>query len=242
MPGARIPVEVDDLTPEWFSEVLQRDITRVDVVDRHSGTTGRVRLTLFDAADLPGHVFVKLPPFDAEQRAFVNAVGMGVTEARFYRDLAGEVGLRVPESLYAEFSSEDGYVMVLEDLKASGCRFPAQDDVDIEFRTRDIVEQLAGFHAGTGRATASRRMATWRGSRPSRPDRAMVGRPSCAWPSTATPTGFPTSSDRSPSCTSSGRATSSRCTGKGRARSSTVTRTSATSSSTGRARDFSTGR
>ncbi|MGH8977735.1 MAG: phosphotransferase family protein, partial [Acidimicrobiia bacterium] len=147
MPGARIPVEVDDLTPEWFSEVLQRDITRIDVLDRHSGTTGRVRLTLFDAADLPGHVFVKLPPFDAEQRAFVNAVGMGVTEARFYRDLAGEVGLRVPESLYAEFSSEDGYVMVLEDLEASGCRFPAQDDVDIEFRARDIVEQLAGFHA-----------------------------------------------------------------------------------------------
>jgi hypothetical protein len=92
-------------------------------------------------------VFVKLPPFDAAQRAFVNAIGMGVTEARFYRDLAGEVGLRVPGSWYAEFAGSDQYVMVLEDLEASGCRFPCEDDDDIEFRARDIVEQLAGFHA-----------------------------------------------------------------------------------------------
>jgi len=38
-------------------------------------------------------------------------------------------------------------VMVLEDLTASGCRFPAASDADIEIRARDVVDQLAALHA-----------------------------------------------------------------------------------------------
>jgi hypothetical protein len=37
--------------------------------------------------------------------------------------------------------------MVLEDLEASGCRFPSPNDDDIEARAHDIVEQLASLHA-----------------------------------------------------------------------------------------------
>jgi Phosphotransferase enzyme family len=92
-------------------------------------------------------VFVKLSPFDAAQRVFVNEVGMGVAEARFYRDLAAEVPLRVPRPWFADFDGDDRYVMVLEDLESSGCRFPTRDDTDLDFRARDIVEQLARLHA-----------------------------------------------------------------------------------------------
>jgi hypothetical protein len=47
------------------------------------------------------------------------------------------------------FADTDGdrYVMVLEDLVASACRFPTPDDADIARRARDIVEQLAVLHA-----------------------------------------------------------------------------------------------
>jgi len=38
-------------------------------------------------------------------------------------------------------------VMLLEDLQASGCRFPTRGDTDIESRIFDIVEQLARLHA-----------------------------------------------------------------------------------------------
>jgi hypothetical protein len=41
----------------------------------------------------------------------------------------------------------ESYVMVLEDLVASGCRFPHPTDDDIAARARDIVEQLAALHA-----------------------------------------------------------------------------------------------
>jgi aminoglycoside phosphotransferase (APT) family kinase protein len=142
-----LPVDVADLTPAWFSEALGRDVSEVDVLDRHSGTTGRAHVALRGETGLPATVFVKLAPFDEQQRVFVNMVGMGVAEARFYRDLGSEVPVRVPRAWFADYDADDRYVMVFEDLVASGCRFPHPDDPDIEARARDIVEQLAALHA-----------------------------------------------------------------------------------------------
>jgi hypothetical protein len=49
--------------------------------------------------------------------------------------------------LIADTDDDDGYVMVLEDLVAAGCRFPNPTDDDIADRALDIVEQLAALHA-----------------------------------------------------------------------------------------------
>ena len=38
---------------------------------------------------------------------------------------------------------DDGYVMLLEDLEASGCRFPRPDDSDVIAVVESIVEELA---------------------------------------------------------------------------------------------------
>jgi len=142
-----LPVDVEDLTAPWFSSVLGHDVTAVEVLDRSSGTTGRARIALSGEPGVPPTVFVKLPPFDELQRKFVTSVGMGEAEARFYRDLAAEVPVRVPRTFFADTDDADGYVMVLEDLVASGCRFPNPTDDDIESRALDIVEQLAVLHA-----------------------------------------------------------------------------------------------
>jgi aminoglycoside phosphotransferase (APT) family kinase protein len=147
-----IPLEVSELTPEWLSEAMDAEVTSVTVLDRHSGTTGRAHLALTGHPSIPPTVFAKLAPFDIGQREFVNVQGMGVAEARLYRDLAPELPVRVPRPWYAEFEGDgtgvdDRYVMLLEDLQASGCRFPSRDDSDIEARIFDIVEQLARLHA-----------------------------------------------------------------------------------------------
>jgi len=141
-----LPLDVADLTPEWFSAALERDVDEARLLDRSSGTTGRAQVALSGEPSVPATVFVKLAPFDERQRAFVTSVGMGVAEARFYRDLAAEVPVRVPGVWFAE-TDGDRYVMVLEDLVASGCRFPHPTDDDIAWRARDIVEQLAALHA-----------------------------------------------------------------------------------------------
>jgi Ser/Thr protein kinase RdoA (MazF antagonist) len=150
-----IPVEVAEITPGWLSDVLDTEVTGIEVLEAHSGTTGRARIGLTyadDAGDRPSSVFVKLAPFDPRQRTFVDLVGLGTAEARFYRDVAGEVPVRVPAVHHASVDdqAEDGggrYVMVLEDLVASGCRLPSPSDADVADSVAAIVDALARLHA-----------------------------------------------------------------------------------------------
>ena len=58
VPPDVLPLDVDALTPEWFSSVLQRDVTDAELLDRHSGTTGRAKVGLRGAPDLPAHHYV----------------------------------------------------------------------------------------------------------------------------------------------------------------------------------------
>lgn len=146
MERTSLPTEIEELRPEWFARVLDREVFAARVLERSSGTTGRARVALRGAPDVPATVFVKLPPFDERQRKLVDKTGMGVAEARFYRDLAEELPVRVPGVWFAD-TDELGYVMVLEDLVSSGCRFPTPNDADIAARALDIVEQLAALHA-----------------------------------------------------------------------------------------------
>jgi hypothetical protein len=145
-----IPVEVDDVTPTWLSEVLGLDVVATEVLDQHSGTTGRARVALTYGSGIDGEcprsLFVKLAPFDEKQRRFVAQTGLGTAEARFYRDVAAGVPVRVPAVLFAALD-DDGYVMLLEDLEASGCRFPRPDDDDIVVVVDAIVAALAELHA-----------------------------------------------------------------------------------------------
>lgn len=133
-----IPVDVDELTPAWFSTALDAAVTRVDVIDSHSGTTGRAKVHLESGGALPDTLFCKLAPFTAKQRAFLDFTGIGVMEARFYEELAPELPVRLPRCWHA---ANDGraYVMVLEDLDASGCTYSSDP--------HSTIEELAHLHA-----------------------------------------------------------------------------------------------
>jgi Ser/Thr protein kinase RdoA (MazF antagonist) len=141
-----IPVEVDEVTPAWLSDALGADVRTASVLDAHSGTTGRARLAIDGDGTLPPSLFVKLAPFDERQRRFVDAVGLGPAEARFYAELGATVPVRVPATLHAA-TDGDRYVMVLEDLVASGCRFPRLQDDDVADLVGRIVDELAALHA-----------------------------------------------------------------------------------------------
>ena len=148
-----IPVEVEDLTAEWLTEVLQERapgavVTRVEVLDTSSGTTGRARLRLeSDDERVPDTVFVKLPPFSEERRAMVNAAGMGVTEARFYEEVAALVPVRTPGALHAAHDADGGYVMVLEDLSVAGATQPTQEESDAAEFAGQVMDAFAELHA-----------------------------------------------------------------------------------------------
>ena len=149
---ASIPVDVQDITASWLQEVMRRhapgaSLRAIDVVEAHSGTTGRARVALtHDDPRLPDSVFVKLAPFDVGQRAFVEQQGMGRAEARFYAEIAGEVPVPHPRPWYAAHDDAGRYVMVLEDLVPAGATYPTQRDVDASFVERTI-DAMAALHA-----------------------------------------------------------------------------------------------
>jgi aminoglycoside phosphotransferase (APT) family kinase protein len=146
--GIAIPAQVSELTATWFSQALDCPVSAVEVIDAHSGTTGRARVRLTSGGELPDTLFVKLQPFSEEQRQLIRQVGLGVAEARVYANVGGELPVRVPHVWHSAYESADGaFVMVLEDLAAAGCRFPAIDDEDILQVAHSTVEELAKLHA-----------------------------------------------------------------------------------------------
>lgn len=150
-----IPDRPEAVTAEWLTGALAStvpgaDVRGVDVLDRHSGTTGRMRLRLTYGPGPAGPetVFVKLAPFDESQRRMVAATDMGRREARFYAGPAAEVPLRIPRPYHAAFGDDPNeYVMVLEDLQASGCSFTTRLEPGAEDRGRKLVEALGRLHA-----------------------------------------------------------------------------------------------
>jgi aminoglycoside phosphotransferase (APT) family kinase protein len=144
----KIPASVEDLTPDWFSEALDIQVESVDILDAHSGTTGRIRVGLTGDEALPATLFVKLQPFIPEQREFVRMVGMGVAEAQLYAAVGDKLPVRVPRVFSSLYDSNDSsFVMVLEDLTASGCRFPKPDDPDVLDVAVSLVDELAKLHS-----------------------------------------------------------------------------------------------
>ena len=142
-----IPSTVDDLTPAWLGAALDTEVTSVTVVDAHSGTTGRAKIRV-EGDGLPDTLFVKLRPFDDEQAAFLTMIGLGVSEARLYAAVGGDLPVRVPKVWHASYDHADSsFIMVMEDLDAAGCRFATAQDDDVLPIAESLMDELAGLHA-----------------------------------------------------------------------------------------------
>lgn len=153
--ASRIASTPEEITPELVTELLSArfpgcEAVRIEVVDAHSGTTGRARLRIGwkHAAGAPVAVFAKLAPTDPMQREMVVSTGMGRREARFYAGPARAMPVRVAEP-YASVFREDGtaYLMLIEDLAESGCAFPTWKDPDIAQHAAAMMDSLAKLHA-----------------------------------------------------------------------------------------------
>lgn len=154
---AMIPATAEEIAADWLTHELARSfpgvrVEAVEVVDWNAGTTGRARLLVryagaFDGA-APASVFVKLPPADEMQKMMVQFTGMGRREVAFYTHLAADVPVRCPRPYYAE-ANDDGsaYLMLLEDLAAAGCSFPALLGGCTLDYARAVVAVLARLHA-----------------------------------------------------------------------------------------------
>ncbi len=145
-----IPGDLESITSGWLAEALNAPVTGHRVVDAHAGTTGRavIEMQYGAATDLPDRLFVKLPPTDELQRAFVTSSGMGRREALFYGKLAAEVPVRVPRGYFSDCDdSGEQYIMLMEHLEDSGCSFQnASNHYSLDY-VRSVLDAFAKLHA-----------------------------------------------------------------------------------------------
>ncbi len=123
-----VPIDVEGLTPAWVTAALQghhpgATVAEVQVLGQRGSTNHHVNLGLtYDVqAGAPDRLFCKMASLDADHRMAIGSTGMGAREARFYRDLAPTLPLRTPTSYFAEADADGAFVILLEDLMATGC-------------------------------------------------------------------------------------------------------------------------
>ncbi|MGE0710762.1 MAG: phosphotransferase family protein [Planctomycetota bacterium] len=113
------------------------------------GTTTRVLLRIEHDGppELPRDWFVKLPSRSWRAWAVTALPRLPQTEVRFYEELAAEVPVALPRALAARTRVGRGFVLVLEDLRESGC-VPGRpgDALDAEQAGR-VTDLLARLHA-----------------------------------------------------------------------------------------------
>jgi aminoglycoside phosphotransferase (APT) family kinase protein len=119
-------------------------VTAVSVEPTESGTTSRARLHLeWDEPGHPSSVFVKMPADGRAARWFGTAVGLGRTEARFYREIRAGLDLPAPECFLATTGRLGRFTVVLEDLDAE---FPTVADGASLAQAEAVVDALARVH------------------------------------------------------------------------------------------------
>jgi aminoglycoside phosphotransferase (APT) family kinase protein len=122
-------------------------------MDGHSGTTTRERIRLaVDAAGaragLPDTLFVKITPAKLGTRLFTSLLDLGASEVDFYRVLGGALPVKAPRVFCARRAGRGGrFVLLLEDLAASGCRFTSSADPISLAEARAVVTTLGRLHA-----------------------------------------------------------------------------------------------
>jgi Phosphotransferase enzyme family len=158
-----LPADVSDLSPAWLSEVLGTEVVDVEVLSQAVATNQRMRIGVtYASADTgPASLFVKLAPLDPAHREMIMAGTMGEREAQFYADVAPLVDLRIPHTYYAGTDDSGGFVLLLEDLAASGCSFSDGSWGVTADAAAGALEDLARFHARFGDAVARAAVAPW---------------------------------------------------------------------------------
>ncbi|KAG9498145.1 hypothetical protein J7337_011040 [Fusarium musae] len=122
-----LPLTVDDLTKQWFTQILKKPVKDVKVIEIIHGTASKVSINPTfqnDTDDSVSNVCVKggFNPDIREPLPFLYAIYR--LEAEFYYYLAPKLKIPLPPVLYAGIDTVNGQgVVVMADLKAQSCTF-----------------------------------------------------------------------------------------------------------------------
>ncbi|KAF5593149.1 aminoglycoside phosphotransferase [Fusarium subglutinans] len=148
-----LPLTFDELTKYWFTQVLNKPVQDVKVIETIHGTASKIliKLTFDNGTDgSPSNICVK-GGFNSDIREslpFLYAIYR--REAEFYYYLAPELKIPLPPVLYAGTDTLTGQgIVVMTDLKAQGYTFGDPLETWPVERARMSVKQLATLHTST---------------------------------------------------------------------------------------------
>jgi hypothetical protein len=164
-----IPATADAIDAAWLGEALAdrhpgAHVRAVELLEGHEVTNAhaRLRVDYEVAAGAPDTLFCKLLPTEPGRREAIARTGMGLREALFYERLAPRLALRVPAVHVARHDESTGaFVLVMEDLAASGCTVsdgPTSVQPDAAAKA---LEDLAGMHVRFEDPARRRSEAAW---------------------------------------------------------------------------------
>lgn len=140
---APIVTSIDQVTAEWLSDTLGKDVETVTTAQIGTGQIGTCfRLDLTGVGE-PTRMLAKLPAIDVATREML--AGVYRSEVRFYSEIADTVAIRVPDCYYADISDNGAdFTLLLQDMS------PAEQGDQLAGCTvaqaRDAVINLAGLH------------------------------------------------------------------------------------------------
>lgn len=150
-----LPTSLEEITPAWLTAALQQTLPGVRVGDvtvthREQGTSTRALLAVdylqrAGHADAPARLWIKgnfVP-----ERELMSGEVIYRDEARFYRDVQGQLQLNTPRCYFADFDDTGQGVLLLEDLCQRGVRFGRGPEPFSRGEAERMVEMLALLHA-----------------------------------------------------------------------------------------------
>jgi hypothetical protein len=145
---AQFPAHPDEITDDWWAEVLGRVPASWRCEPIGTGQVGdSVRFTLdFAGEAAPVTLAGKFAAADPTSRGTAAMLGLYTKEVRFYRDLAPQLPVRTPRTYCADIADDGAsFCLLFEDLG------PARGGNQIAGCTiadaREVVRQAAALHA-----------------------------------------------------------------------------------------------
>ena len=123
-----LPSDAREIDADWLSRALDPkfpgvDVASIELLQQRQVTNAHatLRVTYDFGSGAPHTMFCKLPPSDPQRRDAILRTGMGEREVKFYEQLAPSLAMRVPKVLVAQERPDGTFILLLEDLDASGC-------------------------------------------------------------------------------------------------------------------------
>jgi len=169
MKSTSVPISAAEIDPEWLSRALEPRhpgvrVAEIDLVDQTEMTNShaRLRIRYDESAGAPDAMFCKLLPADPKRRGLIAQTRMGPQEVRFYREIAPQVELRVPDAYVALHDEKDeAFVLLIEDLIHSGCSVSDGTRGLSPDAAARALEDLADLHTRFADSVSRKAHAAW---------------------------------------------------------------------------------